>query len=346
MDRRAAPLRSSWPVISTTGHTSAARRRHRPASWQRLVAAARAADPDPWRDKLRANVAHRDPAAAEVFRKLADDPETLQAQPTASVLLLALQLKDLLDDRARAERVLRQAWHRDPGDYWINYELGHVREVRGMTVAQSYPEPVEAVRFLSAAVAARPRSPLAHSRLASALLVLEKLDEATAEYRVAVRLNPGLAMAHSGLSGALHDQRKYAEAASEVREALRLYPESSTYHNNLASALDGLGKLDEAIAEFREALRLYPANVVARSNLGNALRARGDMDEALAELHEALRQRPELPRGAPTPRLRPSEAGKARGGDRRVPRGAAAEAEQGRGPRRARRRPPCRGPAR
>ena len=72
-----------------------------PASWQRLVAAARAADPDPWRDKLRAHVAHRDPAAAEVFCKLADDPATLEAQPTASVLLLALQLKDLLNDRAR-----------------------------------------------------------------------------------------------------------------------------------------------------------------------------------------------------------------------------------------------------
>jgi hypothetical protein len=41
------------------------------ADWRRLVAAARAADPDPWRDALRAKFGAKDAVAIAEFRRLA-----------------------------------------------------------------------------------------------------------------------------------------------------------------------------------------------------------------------------------------------------------------------------------
>ena len=61
---RRGPSRSSWPATSTTGPSSAEGPKRPEADWRRLVAAARAADPDPWRDALRARVGTNDAAAA------------------------------------------------------------------------------------------------------------------------------------------------------------------------------------------------------------------------------------------------------------------------------------------
>ena len=63
------------------------------STWQRLIAAARAADPDPWRDALRAKCFSRDAADVEAFRRLADDTKALDAQPTTSLVMLAEQFK-------------------------------------------------------------------------------------------------------------------------------------------------------------------------------------------------------------------------------------------------------------
>ena len=56
-------------------------------------AAARAADPDPWRDALRARIGGDDAAAVAEFRRLADEEKALDSQPAASLVLLARQLR-------------------------------------------------------------------------------------------------------------------------------------------------------------------------------------------------------------------------------------------------------------
>jgi Protein kinase domain len=139
------------------------------STWQRLIAAARAADPDPWRDALRAKYFSRDAADVEAFRRLGDDTKALDTQPTTSLVLLAQQFKYGFGDSARSEQVLRHAWHRDAGDFWVNFNLALVRGTGASDPAEVYPDTVEAIRFLSAAVAARPRSSIAHNELGRVL---------------------------------------------------------------------------------------------------------------------------------------------------------------------------------
>ena len=133
-----------------------------------------------------------------------------------------------------------------------------------------------------------------------------KLDEAIAEFREAIRLKPGLPRGPLTTSAspcqpgeAGRGDRRVPRSAPPQARVLRKPTTTS------ATALSEQGKLDEAIAEYREAMRLKPDLAEAHTNLGIAL-------------------------------LRPGEAGR---GDRRAPRGAAAQARLRRGPQQPRHRP-------
>jgi eukaryotic-like serine/threonine-protein kinase len=79
------------------------------ADWRPIVALARAADRDPWRDRLREKTGTKDEGAKDLFRRLADDMTALDAQPATSLVLLARQLRYGAGDRDRAATVLRRA---------------------------------------------------------------------------------------------------------------------------------------------------------------------------------------------------------------------------------------------
>ena len=77
--------------------------------------------------------------------------------------------------------LLRAAHLKYPGDFWINYLLGHSLASEG---------PQEAVGFLRAAVAVRPGSDQAKARLSDLLHYLDGSDAAVASLKQAVALNP------------------------------------------------------------------------------------------------------------------------------------------------------------
>jgi eukaryotic-like serine/threonine-protein kinase len=295
----------------------------------RLVAAARAADPDPWRNTLRAGFGAKAAKAIEALHKLAADEKALSAQPAESLLLLALRLK-AADDRDGAARVLRRAWRLRPDDFWINYELARSRGAESGMIAEMFPQPEEAVRHLTAAIAIRPASAIAHNNLGGilgdilhdsegseaelraairckpdhatahynlgVLLASQgKLDEAIAEYHTAIRFKPELGEAHGALGNLLHNQGKLEEASAEDRTAVRLRPDLAIAHFNLGLDLAGLGQQDEAIAEYRTAIRLEPDFAVGHCNLGLMLQERGQFHEALIEIrrgHELGAKKP------------------------------------------------------
>jgi tetratricopeptide (TPR) repeat protein len=261
-------------------------------TWRRLVATARAADPDPWRDVLRANFASRGGAATEAFRRLADETKALEGQPAASLVLLAQQLKKVVRDNARAEWVLRDAWHQHPGDFWINLHLARVRGLDGPTVWEQYPNPGESIVFLSAAVAARPHSFRAHDARSAVLFIQGKYDESIAELRQALRLQPENTHARVNLGYCEALRGRPEEGIAELRKVLRLNANYSYAHSMLGAILMMQGSLDEAVAEERIALRLDPRSAVAHTYLGTALRQQGRLDEAIAEHREALRLNP------------------------------------------------------
>jgi eukaryotic-like serine/threonine-protein kinase len=281
----------------------------------RLGEVARIADPDAWRNGLRAALAEADKAtrlaALEAVAKTAKFDEL----GPISLQLLGTALNNA-GGSALAESILRKAqqWH--PRDVWVNHELAKV--LLGLKRRD------EAIRFFSTARAIRPET--AHE-LAHALADRGDIDEAIAVFRELIALRPDMHR-HPDCLGAtimLNDhQDKIASALQQAvpafREAVRLKPEDAAAHCMLAMALTRQGKPAEAMAEFRVVQRLDPERRVAwklatiddgptasqgylmarlteviaelTGRLGDSMRLEGKLDEAMAAYREAIRLDP------------------------------------------------------
>jgi serine/threonine-protein kinase len=250
--------------------------------WQPLAQAARTADPDPWRDSLRAHFNQPLAKTSAALREQADDAAGLARQPVASLVLLAGMLRRA-GERDRAVTVLRSAWQRFPGDFWVNYKLGH-----SSWSSSRYQRPDEAVRFLTAAVAARPGSSAAHNNLGNALRAKKDVVGAMACYRKAIELDPHCAPAHSNLGNALRDQKNVDGAIACFQKALEIDPNYALAHNNLGNALRDKNDVDRAIACFQKAIALDEKLALAHSNLGNAWLRKNNEPEAVACFQKAI----------------------------------------------------------
>jgi serine/threonine protein kinase/Flp pilus assembly protein TadD len=245
--------------------------------WTQLLAVSRAADSDPWRDRMRDAIERKDPGTLE---QLAGFSPSDELAPATAVLVGRLTVGTPAAERAVV--VLRQVRQRHPDDFWINEELG-------LCLAQLRPAQLEeAVRYLTAAAALRPRSPTTHANLGAALRKMGHLDEAILECREAVRLKMDEALAHINLGNALADKSQLDEAVGEYQQALQFNKNLPAAHSNLGVALDSKGQLDQAIAEYREALRLEPNYAEAHNNLGYTLVKKHELAGAIREYRQAI----------------------------------------------------------
>ena len=113
----------------------------------RLSETARAADPDPWRNRLRALMegsTEKDPEKS--LRELAASAR-IDELPPASIQLLGTALLSA-GDAPRAETVLRQGQRKYPGDVGLNYNLAECLD--------RLSRRDEAIRFYTAAKSLRP----------------------------------------------------------------------------------------------------------------------------------------------------------------------------------------------
>jgi tetratricopeptide (TPR) repeat protein len=295
-------------------------------AWRRPLEAARLADPDRYRDRLR------EVLLAEKLQPMAGELKALATVrdaaelPAPSAALLGATLARL-DQTEAAVALLRPAAGRFPGDVWVNYELAR-------SVTRLRPEArEEAVRYYTAARAVRPETAhsLAHlleemGRGADAEAVYRDLvtrrpeysehleclglylkgigraaeaapflDRAVAAARATVWRQPGDADAHRMLGRALSASNRASEAIAEYREAIRLKPDHAMAHFNLGYDLRYLGREQEAIPEFRETIRLIPDYAAPHRELAKILRAQRKLDQAVAEFREALRLKPDHP---------------------------------------------------
>jgi tetratricopeptide (TPR) repeat protein len=246
-------------------------------SWQHLLRVARAADPDPWRVRLREALERGDgPALAD----LAGGEEAFGLRPaTLSVLASALEKQGAA---GQALALRRETRRRHPNDYWANAELGL------MLMDRKPPEVDEAIRFFTAAVAVRPRSPGAHLNLGAALRDKGRLEEAIAEHQEALRLKEDFATAHNSLGLALHEKGDLDGAVAAYRAAVGINKGLAAAHNNLGNALHEKGDVDGAVAAYQEAIGINKGYAKAHYNLGNALRDKGDVDGAVAAYRAAI----------------------------------------------------------
>lgn len=137
-----------------------------------------------------------------------------------------------------------------------------------------------------------PASSSGRTKLAEALRLQGRFDEAVTELNEALRLDPSSARAHSGLGLTFRGQRKVTEAIAAYREAIRCDPDLIEAHNGLAVVLAGQGQLEEAVSEFRQIIRVDSDSAIGYYNLAYAL---ADLDrdvESAAALREVIRINP------------------------------------------------------
>jgi serine/threonine-protein kinase len=248
--------------------------------WLRAVL--EAAEPgEGWTRRFRAAREEKDQTRRKTaLEKLAAAKEA-GTLPARTLTRLAAQLY-LLEAYSSAAKLLRQAQVKQPADFWVNHNLGLA--LRRVTP----PEPDEAVRFLTTAVALRPHSPGVHSNLGVALQDRGHVDEAIACHRKAVELGPNAALCHSNLGDALRLKGQLEEAIASCRQAIKLDPSFATAHNSLGHALYHEGQVDGAIASYGKAVELDPKAAAYHNNLGVALIRKGRLDEAIASFRKAV----------------------------------------------------------
>lgn len=150
-------------------------------AWLQAVLAA--AEPeDAWGRHVRAARAETDDAKKKATLAALAESADVAKVPARALTHLAGRL-----DPAPRVALLRRAQAQYPADFWVNHNLGAA--LQNVTP----PEPDEAVRFLTAAVALRPDSPGCVLNLGLALRGTGRADEAIACCRKALELDPKLA---------------------------------------------------------------------------------------------------------------------------------------------------------
>jgi serine/threonine-protein kinase len=290
---RGRPSGVALALAAALDDWAAQRRKSRPKdadAWERLVATARAADPEPTRDRLRQLWLEPDQKAQrQPLLELAKQADP-HGWPPASQTLLAGAL-DAAGEREAAADLLRRAQAEHPDDVWVNYDLARLLE------GLHPPRTDEAIRFYSVARALRPET--AHE-LAHALAARGRKDEAVRVFRDLTALRPGIGR-HWACLGVAREERGDRSGAEQAlqkamtiqREALRLAPDDANAHLSLGLVLcDIAHDYPAAEAEFREVIRIDPNGAVAHHNLGLALRGRGQAAEAIAAFRDAIRLDP------------------------------------------------------
>jgi tetratricopeptide (TPR) repeat protein len=255
---------------------------------KRLSAAARLADPDPWRNNLRdaLEITDRPTRRDRLIALIASVKE--QVLPPVSFDLLGKALGHV-GAKAEAESVLRRGRRIYPGDVWLNYDLAQALEKlsRGQ----------EAIRYYTAARTLRPET--AHE-LAHALKNQGESEEGISVFRDLVRVRPGNGRHLSCLGDALQGrglreeaQQALTESVAVLQKTIAARPDDAYAHVQIGNAFSSLGRLDEALAMYREAARLKPGSSLALVSLGKALESYWRYDEAVAMYRESLRSEPD-----------------------------------------------------
>jgi serine/threonine-protein kinase len=233
-----------------------------------LLAVARRADPDPWRDRARDPAPWRDRAA---LARLAAEEEAVEQPPQ----LVATVVRRLGRDGVG---LLRRAQARHPEDFYLTFDLG---------VRLAPTDLAEAAGYYQAALALRPGSPAVLNNLGNVLYAQRRLEEAAARFQDALKADPNAAPLHNGLGNVLHDQGHLKEARAEFEHALALDPKFAAAHNGLGAVLHDQGHLKEAEAEYRRAFTLDPKMPAAHDNLAHLLYDQRRLQEAEKEFRLA-----------------------------------------------------------
>jgi tetratricopeptide (TPR) repeat protein len=130
-------------------------------------------------------------------------------------------------------------------------------------------------------------NPVAHLRLGSLLLSLDRTDEALASVRRARDLAGPEGWLWSDIGVALADGTALEEAKAAVERAIAYQPEVPLHHFRLGEVLEKLGERVGALSCYRKAAEAGPEIGWLQSHLGYALTEAGVYDQAQVALDRA-----------------------------------------------------------
>jgi serine/threonine protein kinase/tetratricopeptide (TPR) repeat protein len=200
---------------------------------RKLIAVARQADPDPWRDRARQAIERDDTAALEELVRTAPVDELPPATLRTIAWLMGSRYSFGSSDRPSRD-FLRRAQRRHPSDVWLNHMLAD-----SLVLAQPL-DWEEGAGFYRVLLGLRPNSPTIHRTVGQAMLALGKPDEAMAYFRMGIELDPKAiepalqAEGHIHLASWLKVGGRAAEAEQEFRRARALIPDTGLALNNFA----------------------------------------------------------------------------------------------------------------
>jgi tetratricopeptide (TPR) repeat protein len=119
-------------------------------------------------------------------------------------------------------------------------------------------------------------------------MAMERYDEALADFNRAIELDPGYAWA-IGSRGQTHlAMERYGEALADLNRAIELDPDRAWIIGNRGATYLAMERYDEALADFNRAIELDPGYAWAIANRGAIYREMERYDEALADLNRAI----------------------------------------------------------
>lgn len=231
-------------------------------------------------------------AAQEALDRLLEAPEPDPAELTRAFGNLG-QLYLLHDFMVPAAAALRNAEALDSNDpRWPYFLAIH-------DVFEGHLE--DAIAALDRVLLLTPGDLAARVRRANALIELNRIGEAEAEYRRVLGLDSNHSAAHFGLGRVAFERDDMAGAIERFRTSLASQPEGSVVHHHIGLALRRLGRREEAADELsrNEHVRvafpdplftsLQRLNVSREAHFkrGTEAMRRGDLQEALAAFQGA-----------------------------------------------------------
>ncbi len=154
---------------------------------------------------------------------------------------------------------------------------------------------VEALRYLSEALAIDSGSADAMSNLGLALHATGRYDEAISSYQNALRLAPGHPEILYNLGNTCLELGRVADAVSNFDDVLAREPGHVGARVNRGNALLRLNQPTEAMASYDDALAVMPGHPQILTNRGHALRRLDRPAEALVDFAAAIAAAPEFP---------------------------------------------------
>jgi len=149
--------------------------------------------------------------------------------------------------------------------------------------------------LFTSALAASPKSAMAHKNLASVLHEKGRYEEAIDLAETAVKIVPEFPDAYLILGNCYFMIHRYRDAETAYRKAIALVPDHASAHLNLGAAYHVTGHFTEALTMFNRAIELDPRLDLAWFNRIHTLISLGYIEQAESAYQQAIQRFPDHP---------------------------------------------------